>query len=318
MDSSSIENIPITPSRSEIDSDFEEINSNLLKIIEKNGEKINSISNYINISEIVGFVFFFAFLLTLTIRLSEGFNFYWLFLLIPLLISIISFNLEMNLYLRLKDLITEGIQNEEKTSSSLGSKLSYFCLNTGSICFIFYFILLGMRLDKLVKMNFNEIAIPLYVLMGIVMFYYIFIFPAFLKNKMLPELFLIGLYIITIFLFVLLINIKIDTESNVQYCYMALSLLSVMVMNIIFFVYSILVNRNEIINNVTNLITISMLLLSVILICLKLDKVFLLDNWIPLSMIIFSFLIFVSDKIFMLFENKNLEESSSTKNENDN
>lgn len=314
---SPIENVPTTPSKSEIDSDsFEEINSNMLKIIEKNGEKINSISLFINISEIIGYTFFLGFLLILTIRLGESFNFSWLFLLIPSLITIISFTLEMNFYLRLKDLLTDGF-TDEKNTSSLGSILSYFCLNTGSICLTIYTILLGMKLDNIIKMNFNEIAIPLYMLMGILMFYYIFIFPAFLKNKMMLELFIIGLYLLATFLFVLLINLKVDTESNVQFCYLALSLLSVMFLNIVYFLYSILFNRNEMINNVTNLISLLLVFVSFVLICLKLDKVIILDNWIPLSLIIFSYLIFVSDKIFLLFESKNIEEANSSSNENE-
>merc|ERR1711957_939401 len=97
---------------------------------------------------------------------------------------------------------------------------------------------------------------------------------------------------------------------------MALSLLSVMMLTIIYFAYSIIVERNDLINNITNLITILLIFVSVILICLKLDKVLLMGNWIPLSMMIFSFLIFVSDKIFLLFESKELDEASGS-NENE-
>ena len=42
-----------------------------------------------------------------------------------------------------------------------------------------------------------------------------------------------------------------------------------------------------------------------------------MENWIPLSMMIFSFLIFVSDKIFMLFESKNSDEASGSLIENE-
>lgn len=320
-----LQNIPISPNKSELESDsFEEINSNLLKIIEKNGEKINSISLYINISELLGLFSFFVFLLVLTVKLSnlEEFKFAFSYILIPSLISLISFTFELNLYLKLKDLLTEGItlEDREKSSSSLGSILSYFCLNTGSICLSIYLILLALKLDNFLSINFNETAVPLYMLMGILMFYYIFIFPAFLKNKLMPELFLIGLYLIASFIFFLLTNLKFDTESSIQFCYISLALLSVMVLNIIYFIYSIVSNRNEMVNNVTNLITILLSFSSSIMICLKLDKIILMENWIPLSLIIFSYLIFVSDKIFMLFElkntNNNLEENI-TSNSND-
>ena len=314
---SNLESQSNTPNKSE-ESDFfeEEVNSNLMKILEKNAEKINTISALITGAEIIGYSFFFVFLILLTIRLSENFNFSWLFLLIPSLITIISFTFEMNLYLKIKDLFTEGSQIEEKNSSSLGSILSYFSLNTGSLCLIIYLILFVLKLDKITQMSFNVVSIPFYMLIGILLFYYIFIFPAFLKNKMLLELFIIGLYLFSLFLFIMLINIKIDTQSDVQFCYLALSLLSVIVLNIIYFIYSIISNRNEIINDITNLSTILLIFISIILTCLKLDKVIFLENWIPLTLLIFSYLIFVSDKIFMLFESKNIEDAAASSNEN--
>jgi hypothetical protein len=314
---SNLESHSNTPNKSE-ESDFfeEEINSNLMKILEKNAEKINTISALITGAEIIGYSFFFVFLILLTIRLSENFNFSWLFLLIPSLITIISFTFEMNLYLKIKDLFTEGSQIEEKNSSSLGSILSYFSLNTGSLCLIIYLILFVLKLDKITQMSFNVVSIPFYMLIGILLFYYIFIFPAFLKNKMLLELFIIGLYLFSLFLFIMLINIKIDTQSDVQFCYLALSLLSVIVLNIIYFIYSIISNRNEIINDITNLSTILLIFISIILTCLKLDKVIFLENWIPLTLLIFSYLIFVSNKIFMLFETKNIEDAAASSNEN--
>ena len=103
---SNLESQSNTPNKSE-ESDFfeEEINSNLMKILEKNAEKINTISALITGAEIIGYSFFFVFLILLTIRLSENFNFSWLFLLIPSLITIISFTFEMNLYLKIKSMI---------------------------------------------------------------------------------------------------------------------------------------------------------------------------------------------------------------------
>jgi hypothetical protein len=315
---SQFENHSNTPNKSEAESDFfeDEINPNLLKILEKNAEKINTISTLINTSEIIGFIFLFVFLLLLTIRLSVNFNFSWLFLLIPVLITTISFTFQMNLYLKLKDIFTEGFQAEEKKTNSLGSNLSYFCVNAGSLCLIIYFILFSLKLDNITKMNLNEVSIPFYILMGILIFYYIFIFPAFLKNKMLLELFIIGLYLISFFLFIFLINLKIDSQSSVQYFYLAFSLLFVMVLNIAYYIYSIISNRNDIINDVTNLVSILLLFNSIIITCLKLDKVIFLENWIPLTLMIFSYLIFISDKIFMLFESKNMEDAASS-NEND-
>ena len=184
---SSIENVPISHNKSELDSDsFGEINPILLKIIEKYKDKINSISLLINVSEIIGYISFLGFLLILTIRLSENFNFSWLILLIPSLICLISFTFEMNMYLKLKDIFAEVVMTEEGTSSSLGSFLSYLCLNFGSLCLIVYTILLFLKLDGFIK-NLNEIAIPMYMLKGIIIFYYIFIFPAFIKNKMILE-----------------------------------------------------------------------------------------------------------------------------------
>ena len=77
---------------------YEVINPNLLKIIDKYQDKINSIANVINTTELIGYIFFFIFLLMLLIRLSPKINYNWLYLSLPSIICLVSFTILLNMY----------------------------------------------------------------------------------------------------------------------------------------------------------------------------------------------------------------------------
>ena len=79
-------------------------------------------------------------------------------------------------------------------------------------------------------------------------------------------------------------------------------------MNIIYYIYSIIFRKNEFVNDLTNLLTLLLVFTGLILLSLKLDKEISIGNWIPLSLVIFGYLIFISDKIFQFFESQNSEE----------
>ena len=184
---------------------FHEINPNLLKIIDKYQDKITFITNTINITEIIGYFSFLAFLLMLTIRLSPNITFSWLILLAPSIACLVSFTILLNMYLKLKDIFDESENFNEEKNSSIGSILTYFCLNTASICIIIFLVLISLKLQGIIALKLNEISIPLYLLSGIALFYYIFIFPAFVKNKLIFPLVMLGVYLVTSFIFMVLL-----------------------------------------------------------------------------------------------------------------
>lgn len=302
---------------------LDEINPNLLKIIEKHHDKITSITNTINVSELIGYISFLVFLLMLTIRLAPNVSYNWLILLAPALSCVIAFTVLLNAYLKLKDLFDESEDFElDRTNNSLGSVLSYFCLNTASLCVIVYLVLLGLKLQNLLTINFNETAIPLYVLYGIATFYYIFIFPAFLKNKLIFPLFMFGLYLIASFVFFVLLNMKLDKNMQGYFTLVFFSMLITITFHIVCYGYLIVTStKNNFLNYVSILIALGLMLSALLLVGLKLDSLVSIDNWVPLVLVIFAYTILVSDKLYAFFDksgngNKNEQYLSNNYNSN--
>lgn len=292
---------------------LDDINPKLLKIIEKHHNKIATITNTINISEFTGYISFLVFLVILSIRLSPKISFNWLILLAPAATCIISFTILLNAYLKLKDLFDESDNFEEEehntknNNGSLGSILSYCCLNTASLSILVYLVMLTLKLQGILNIiNFNDMAIPIYILYGIAVFYYIFIFPAFIKNKMIFLLFMFGLYIIASFIFFILLNMKLDKSiQGGYYSLVFFSMLLAIGLHMICFCYLIAINiyeKKNILNHIS--ITIALLLLLVVLLLtgLSLDNVIKIDNWIPSVIAIFAYMILVSDKLYSFFD----------------
>ena len=304
--------IPITKLKSpetqeELDN-FDDINPNVLKIIDKYQKKITEITNVISVTEYIGYFTFLIFLLMLTIKLSSNFEFNWMFLLLPAFICLISFSLLLNMYLNLKDIFdeAENIGNEEK-NTSLGSLLSYLCLNTGCICVGLYLFLITLKMQGYVLLKLNEIAIPLYILSGIAMFYYIFIFPAFIKNKFYFDISVIGLYILGSFTFLVTINSKIDTVSKNPFVNLFLFFLIPIVFHMIYYLYLLITNPETILNNLSMLVSIILIFSGLLMFGLKLDNSITVENWVPMILIIISYFILISEKVFKIFEKSNPE-----------
>lgn len=296
---------------------FDEINPNLLKIIEKHHDKITNITNTINVSELIGYISFLVFLLMLTIRLAPNVGFNWIILLAPALTCVIAFTILLNAYLKLKDLFDESeIFEFEKTNHSLGSILSYFCLNAASLCVMVYLVLLGLRLENLLSISFNETAIALYVLYGIGTFYYIFIFPAFIKNKLIFPLFMFGLYLIASFVFFVLLNMKLDKSMQGYYTLVFFSMLISILFHIICYGYLIVTStKNNFLNHISILVALALMLSGLLLIGLKLDSLISIDNWVPMVLAIFAYMILISDKLYSFIDQSGDAKGNLNKNE---
>lgn len=299
--------LPISKYKREEDDleNYDEIHPNLIKVYEKYNAKINSISTTINISEIIGYISFLTFLIMLAIRLSPELSFNWLILLIPALICLVSFTILLNMYLRLKDLFDQSEIIQEEKSNNLGSILSYFCLNTGSVSIIIYLVLLSLQLQGYILIKLNEVAIPLYIFLGISLFYYTFIFPAFLKNKLIFPLAMTGLYIIASFVFFAMINTKIDSRSTGLFINIFLTLLIAIFFHIMCYFYLLVATQTKFVNIISIVVSLSLILAGILLIGLKLDNFVSIDNWIPIVIFIIAYITLISDKLFHWFEKNN-------------
>jgi len=296
---------------------LDEINPTLLKIIEKHHDKINNITNTINFSEIIGYLAFLVFLLMLTIRLSTNIGFSWLILLAPALTCVIAFTILLNAYLKLKDLFDEAeIFESEKSNHSLGSILSYFSLNAASLCVMVYLVLLGLKLQNLVSISFNETTIAIYVLYGIATFYYIFIFPAFIKNKLIFPLFMFGVYIISSFVFFLLLNMRLDRNLNTYYTFVFSPLLISPLLHMICYSYLIIISsKKDYLNSISILVALALLLSGLLLVGLKADSLISVDIWVPMVLAILAYMILISDKLYSFLDQSGNTSGTLNKNE---
>jgi hypothetical protein len=84
------------------------------------------------------------------------------------MVTLVSLSIYLNLFFKLKDLYDE-FENMENNAYE-GSILSYFCLNTGAICLCVFLILTAFNASPKVSLDWNVVAVPLYVLLGISFF----------------------------------------------------------------------------------------------------------------------------------------------------
>ena len=196
-----------------------ELDEYLLKIYEKNMEKINTIQKVIKIAQLTGIFSFLIFLIIIAIRVNSiSFAFSWFYMLIPTIICLLSFTIVINMFLKLKDIFDEAEKfRDEDESSQIGSIVSYFCLNVNSLNILVYLILFSLKLENIIDAQFNVISVPLYVFLGVSLFYSIFILPAFTQNKLYSEIIMIFVYIISSFTFLILLNFKLDLNLNGQF-----------------------------------------------------------------------------------------------------
>ena len=109
----------------------------LAKIYNENINKINTLTNLLQIGELTAVLSFLFFLILLAIKLCPHGNFSFAFLLIPSIITICSVAIALNAILSLKNIIDITEKKESRTSTAF----SYLLLNITTL-FIKYSITL--------------------------------------------------------------------------------------------------------------------------------------------------------------------------------
>ena len=197
-----------------------QLNSHNIADIENDGEidyykslekKIDLYEKLIYYGKLITLFFLLAFLTLLSIKICATNSISWLLLLIPGITTIISSTIVVNLYLKEEDII----DSLEKKDVNIGTLISYFCINIISISLITYLILFCLKMNKTIDTQFSIISIPLFVLLGVSSFYLIFIFPALVQSGMYFEILLVVSYILNTFLFLLMLNYKLDQTNSV-------------------------------------------------------------------------------------------------------
>lgn len=291
-----------------------EIDDSMLKIYEQNIERIVNLSKRINVTHLITIFSFLIFCLSLAIRLVKSTTFSFLYLLVPALISLLSFTMLLNTYLKLKDIFDEAEKKRiehsdndiesfnkpviEEDSYSIGSNLSYLCLNSASLLICVYAILLALRVEGLITFNWNIITIPIYLILGLALFYAIFILPAFIQNKLNYEIALIFTYIICSVIFLVMLNLNLDGNANYSYVNIFIPLFFVIGMNCVYSIVNVLSDykNNMLFSRISNLFLIFGIFCATALVALKADKLLPdMADWVPV-------LVFASGYFFYMFE----------------
>jgi peptidoglycan/LPS O-acetylase OafA/YrhL len=276
--------------------DFEEY---FAKVYETNSDRIEKISLTISITQIISIISFSIFFVALAFRCQDGFVFSWFVVFIFAFISLISITLMLNMYLKLKDIfdVAERLFTGE-TGINMGSIISYTCLNLKALCLFIYGLCFCFHMDGIINEQYSIISLPLYFVLILSLFYAIFILPAFIQNKMFAEIFLIFLYLVCSFVFLILLNMKLDRSIDTNYISSFVPIYTAIGANILFQIWSILnKQKEERIFGLIFLFSLIMVFICSLLIPLKADKFIYIDNWIIVMIGMLAYLSLITEKI---------------------
>ena len=198
----------------------EEENENdkrLLKLYETNFEKMEYASKLMKYTQIISIFSFLIFLIVLSIKSSPLGKFKWIYIIIPGIITIISFLFALNTFLLVKNII-DNFENENSSIIKFGNLFSNIILNLIGICFLLFIILISLKLEGFsnLKSDLNLTFIPLYIGIGLTIIFIIFISPALISNKLIFELICISVYLFSSFIFASLICIKVNNNNGLN------------------------------------------------------------------------------------------------------
>ena len=304
----------------EIIFDEQEENELLLKIIEKNFEKLELSSKIMKYSEIISLFSFLIFLIILCIKLSPKGSFNWLFINIPGIITIIAIILFLNSFFYIKDLIDKN-ENLNNGSIKIGNFFSIIASNIIGFSLLIFLILVTLRLNHNIKseIDLNLICIPLYIILFTLLLLGIFISPAFIGNKLYSEISLIFIYIISGIIFSSLLCVKVNNitslnyKSKIKFFHCFLSLYFSFGANFIYLIFNFLSNyaKNFQLKSLlylTYIFGFMFLLIGTLIIQLKEDNIMRhKNNYIELIILIISFLLISFNKIIALFKYEEIE-----------
>jgi len=257
---------------------------------------IDDYYKYIKVEKIIALISFLIFLVLFTISTSTKTPGNWFYIFLPLEISVISTSLFLNHILR----IQQTIENYENRGMSVGTIISYFCLNISAVNMLIYLILFSLRLQESINSNYLIISVPIFLIFGTGIFYFIFLIPALLESKLYIEVFLVISYIVNGFAFLIVINNNFDTNAQNKFSVMLIPIWIALSFHIIFNTYCVI--KGEFVTNyLISYSVLSVLLIDAILLCVKYDRQVAIPNWVLGLLIIFAFHIFAIEKMYYSF-----------------
>ncbi len=265
------------------------------KIYFTNYKRINSLESGIKYLQIIAIFSGLLFLISITLVLSlrKHIPYAWVFSSIPLIIGIISVCLAINFFLNLTIIYNEG--------TSLASWMSLISINLASANFIIFLLCFSLKLEGVINPPWKLVTIPLYIIVGIALFYFIFMMPAFIDRESFWDIAIISGMIVNTFIFLILLNSRLENSYKLEYLEIFIPIWITLLIFYVYLIYFLIKDSNEFINNILNLIVNVIVTLATILIATNLDKVIITPYWISLTLLILAYQIFLTERLLAQF-----------------
>lgn len=263
------------------------------KIYMQHMEEIFKLEQRQQVSKILTLIGLIIFIIMLVVKVQVNTKlYYYSYLLIPASLTIISMTVMANSYLLLKEVFDNAhkmVREERAEGCSLGTILSLICLNMASVCVLLYLLLLTIKLDNmdnLINVTFNLISIPIYVSMGIAVFFFIFILPALIFHGFYFSIIVITSYITCFVISFLMLNLKLDKglESNTYVTTLTPMMVAIFI-HILYFLTRITLEKDEnkgILFNLVKFFGMAGIFASTVLVALRADGKSSIPNCLPI------------------------------------
>jgi len=279
------------------------------KIFTKYIHKIQICEENIKLLQMLGYISIVLFFLMIIIKFSltnhKELKFYYL--VIPAIFSTFCFSFSLNYFLRLKQLLEKEeediIAMETKSDCSFGNILSYLCLNFINVAIIIFFFLIALKLENKLptNVNYNIINIPLYISIGIIFFYFIFLLPAFILNRYYWGIFIIASYLINSSIFLILISMKLDHQINLEYLKIFIPFFIAIGIQLLHSIYLLFLGEHRFLLKILELLSLSFILGSIVYLAVILDTNDFSQSYKVPTLFLFSATLFSIEKITNIY-----------------
>jgi len=221
----------------------------------------------------------------LIIKIALIVSFSWFILLIPAVITIISYTISINLFIKSLDIGQEA--------NSWGK---YILINIVAVSTVTYLILFCCKNENVLVVSWLVLTIPIFIALFLAILYLIFLLPDYLLKKEYFEVSVVSIYMFSITIFTYMIHHKVDNLNSKDEPSFALVFITLFLASGWHFVYTLYYTffylQEKFLKRIFQIIGILLLNSSLILAVLVLDKKIAMYSYFPVVMMLFSFIFF--------------------------
>jgi len=290
------------------------------KIIDDYLEQIDKLEKGIKVPQVIAITSFAIYLIFLTVFLSINdthIKVNYLYTLIPSLIGMVSLTIVMNLYIRLIDVYAQAksfIETKKSDGVNIASLISYFTINITALGIICYLVTLTMKVQQFIIVPMNIINIPVYLIFGVILFYFLFFLPAMIKDNATWSIIFFFSFTFCGFGFILAVSMLIDHTLYFSYL-VAFAILWIPLFILQAWTIEQIFSKDEpesvrqssLYGKVMRLFMVFLIVLFAVLLPLKLEGNIVFQNWALMLLPLLAYLMLFSERIKTWFytEDKN-------------